>query len=94
MIADNGGTTALTKAGSATLILAGSNTYSGVTTVDAGTLQIGNGASGSLASHAVIDNTPLVFDLAGVITYSGAISGLGTLTLDARKAGAQRHKYL
>ena len=52
VIADNGGATALTKAGSATLTLTGSNTYSGVTTIGAGTLQVGNGgASGTWAGH-------------------------------------------
>ena len=40
VIADNGGATALTKAGAATLILTGSNTYTGCTTVSSGTLQI------------------------------------------------------
>ena len=47
VIADNGGATALTKAGPATLILTGSSTFSGVTTVGAGTLQVGNGGSGA-----------------------------------------------
>ena len=51
VIADNGGATALTKAGPATLILTGSNTYSGVTTIGAGTLQVGNGgATGNLGT--------------------------------------------
>ena len=36
VIADNGGATALTKAGAGKLILTGSNTYSGVTTISAG----------------------------------------------------------
>src|SRR5208283_2041631 len=55
LIADNSGHTALTKAGSATLILTGSNTYSGTTNILAGTLQIGSGsASGSLGTGAVI----------------------------------------
>ena len=51
VIADNGGATALTKAGSAMLTLTGNNTYSGVTTIGAGTLQIGNGgATGTLGT--------------------------------------------
>ena len=54
VIADNGGATALTKAGSATLILTGSNTYSGATTIGAGTLQVGSGtASGTLGTGPV-----------------------------------------
>ena len=56
VIADNGGATGLTKAGPATLILTGSNTYSGVTTIGAGTLQVGNGgASGTLGTGPVAD---------------------------------------
>ncbi len=81
VIADNGGATALTKAGSATLILTGSNTYNGVTTIDAGVLQIGNGGdSGALGRGMVTDNSALVFDLSGATTFGGTISGVGSLT--------------
>ena len=48
------GTLALTKVGSGTLTLSGSNTYLGSTTVSSGTLQLGTGASGhdgSIARH-------------------------------------------
>ena len=81
VIADNGGPTALTKAGSAMLTLIGSNTYSGVTTIGAGTLQIGNGgASGSLGTGPVTDISTLAFNLSGAQAYGGAISGNGSLT--------------
>jgi autotransporter-associated beta strand protein len=40
---------------SATLILTGANTYTGATTVSAGTLQIGNGTSGSLSASTTVD---------------------------------------
>lgn len=43
------GTSTLTKSGTSTLTLTGTETYTGATTVSAGTLQIGNGTSGSLA---------------------------------------------
>ena len=50
------GTGSLTQAGSGTLILTGANTYSGGTTISAGTLQIGNGGTtGSIAGN-VADN--------------------------------------
>ena len=81
VIADNGGATALTKAGSATLTLTGSNTYSGATTIGAGTLQVGNGgASGTLGMGPVTDNSALVFNLSGATTFGGAIGGDGSLT--------------
>ena len=46
------GSGSLTQAGTGILTLLGSNTYSGGTTISAGTLQIGNGGSGtSIAEH-------------------------------------------
>ena len=42
----------LTKTGAGTLILAGANGYSGTTTVTTGTLQVGNGTTGSIASNS------------------------------------------
>ena len=63
-IADGLGTLALTKAGSGTLVLTGSNTNSGLTTVSGGILQIGNGGTtGSIASN-VLNNGVLTFNRA------------------------------
>ncbi len=73
----------LTQAGPGLLTLIGSNTYSGGTTISAGTLQVGNGlAAGTLgaSSGAVVDNGTLVFNLPSDSTFSGAISGNGSLT--------------
>jgi autotransporter-associated beta strand protein len=46
VIQDGAGVTGLTKIGTGTFTLTGANTYTGGTTISAGTLQIGNGATG------------------------------------------------
>ena len=56
------GTGGVLQAGSgSTLILTGANTYSGATTISAGTLQVGNGNRGTLGSGSVTDNATLSF---------------------------------
>src|SRR5271165_6292706 len=73
------GTGQLTKTGSGALVLIGTNTYSGGTTISAGTLQIGNGGtSGSIVGN-VADNGTLAFDRSDAVTFSGVISGTGSL---------------
>ncbi|MFG1452865.1 autotransporter domain-containing protein [Xanthobacter sp. V2C-8] len=78
------GTGTLLKAGAGTLVLTGSNTYAGGTTITAGTLQIGNGGTSGWIAGDVANAGALAFERADDITYSGAISGTGTLL----KAGA------
>ena len=80
MISGGGG---LTQAGAGLLTLTGNNTYTGPTTISAGTLQLGNGgAAGSLSSSSsVTDNGVLVFNHSNSITQgsSAAITGSGSL---------------
>ncbi|SFN74018.1 autotransporter outer membrane beta-barrel domain-containing protein [Nitrosospira briensis] len=77
-----GGT--LNKTGAAALILTGTNTYTGGTTINAGTLQIGDGRMlGSIAGN-VTNNGVLTFNRSGNISYGGVISGTG----DLNKQGA------
>jgi autotransporter-associated beta strand protein len=62
-------------------VLAADNTYTGTTTVSAGTLQIGNGGTtGTLGAGAVTDNAALVFNRSNSMTVANVISGTGTLT--------------
>lgn len=75
-----GGLLGIEKVGSGTLILTGTNTYTGGTTISAGALQIGaGGTSGSIAGN-VLNNAALVFDRSDSVTFGGVISGSGTLT--------------
>jgi autotransporter-associated beta strand protein len=70
---------ALTKQGSGTLVLSGSNVYGGATTISAGTLQIAS--QGSLpAASDVTDNGSLVFNTASTIAVPNNIGGSGSLT--------------
>ena len=75
----------LTKAGASTLILTGTNLYTGTTTVSAGVLQLGNGGTdGSLsASSAIVDNASLEFNRSNLLTqgtdFNSVISGSGSV---------------
>ena len=82
-IGNNGGATALTKSGSGTWVLTGANTYSGVTTIANGILQVGaGGASGTLGSGNVVNISGLDFNRTGSVTVSSAVSGSGAVTND------------
>ena len=70
----------LVKVGGGTLTLTGANTYTGGTTISAGTLQIGaGGTTGSIVGN-VADNSALAFDRSDNVTFDGVISGTGSLT--------------
>lgn len=77
------GASSLTKAGAGTLVLSGANTYSGATTVSAGTLQLGDGGTtGSLnTASALVNNATLAFNRSNTLTqgtdFNAVISGTG-----------------
>jgi fibronectin-binding autotransporter adhesin len=73
-----GGGVTMTKSGAGTVTLSGNNTYTGLTTVSAGTLQLG--ASGGAT------NTPLGTTGAGTTVTSGATLDLNGFTLGTAEA--------
>ncbi len=76
------GSDGLNKSGAGTLILTAANTYTGGTTINAGTLQLGNGGStGSIANTAILNNGSLVINRTGAAQGLGAITGTGSVTL-------------
>jgi autotransporter-associated beta strand protein len=68
------------KQGAGTLTLSGANTYTGSTTVSAGTLEVTGSLAGGSYAGAITNNAALVFNQAGAQTLSGVVSGSGSLT--------------
>jgi autotransporter-associated beta strand protein len=67
----------LSKAGVGTLILTGTNTYSGGTTITGGTLQLGNGGTSGSLTGDVVNNGVFAVNRSDTLTLGGAISGTG-----------------
>ncbi|MBK1825553.1 beta strand repeat-containing protein [Haloferula rosea] len=80
-IADGGGTVAFTQnsATSNTAFFNSVNTYTGLTTISAGSLSVEEG--GTLGMGDTLNDSALLFNRSGgEYTYAGAISGIGTVT--------------
>ena len=83
-IAESNTGTALNVSGGGTLVLCGSAGYSGATSVNASTLQVGgggisNGEALNSRSIALSNSATLAFNPTGPVSYSGTVSGSGQL---------------
>ena len=74
------GSGSLQQSGVRTTTLTGSNSYSGGTAINSGTLQIGDGGADGAITGAVSDNGELAFDRPDAVTFAGVISGPGAVT--------------
>ncbi|MCL2761012.1 MAG: autotransporter-associated beta strand repeat-containing protein, partial [Desulfuromonadales bacterium] len=76
IISGNG---AADQIGAGTTILSEDNTYTGLTTINAGTLQLGNGGTTGNITGNVLNDSILAFDRSDASTYSGTLNGTGEL---------------
>ncbi|MEK7949755.1 beta strand repeat-containing protein [Luteolibacter soli] len=83
-----GGTGTLTKSNSGTLTLLTANTSTGATTVQGGTLQLGNGTVNGSIAGSLANNDTVIFNPAGTSTHAGAI-GDGSGTFNKNGSGTQ-----
>ncbi|MCW5611996.1 MAG: autotransporter-associated beta strand repeat-containing protein [Rubrivivax sp.] len=84
------GSGSLRKEGDTSFTLTGANTYTGITTVAAGTLRVGDGGSaGSLASSGYQLAGRLVIDRSDEVTLAQPVAGSGGVT----QAGSGRLRF-
>ena len=86
---DYTGTGSLAKTGAGTMLLTAANTYTGTTTISAGTLEIGGAGSLGNGSYAgdISNSGALVISSTANQTLSGILSGTGPLTKTAASTG-------
>ncbi len=70
----------LSKIGAGTAVLTVADTLTGLTTISAGTLQLGNGSTDGSVSGRITDNALLSLDPNGSQTFANQIAGSGSLT--------------
>ncbi|KRC81464.1 hypothetical protein ASE13_03470 [Sphingomonas sp. Root241] len=77
------GTGSVQQIGAGTTILTGASTYTGGTTIAAGTLQLGSGAGGGATGSIVgnvANNGTFAFNRSNALTFAGTISGTGQVS--------------
>jgi outer membrane autotransporter protein len=73
------GTGGIEKTGAGTLTLTQDQAFTGLTTITAGTLQLGNGGTTGSVQGNIVDNATLTVQRSNALTLSGTISGSGAL---------------
>jgi autotransporter-associated beta strand protein len=79
-ISQTGGSQVLTISDQGTIVLGGTSSYSGGTTISQGTLQ--SSTQSLPSSGSITDNASLVFSQSSNGTYSGLIGGTGSVTVN------------
>lgn len=69
----------LRQEGSGTLVLTGDSTFTGITTIASGSLQVGDGANSGTLGGTIINNGSLTFNRATDSTFAGAFAGTGSV---------------
>ena len=90
------GSATLTKQGAGTLILATNNTYSGTTTISAGTLAIGNGSNTTASAGTGVltnGNSTLLFNFNGPVTLANSSVAAGGAAPSIQNIGAGKVTY-
>ena len=77
---NHSGQISATKITACTQVILGTNTYSGGTIIEAGTLQVGNGGTAGSIIGDVTDNGAFVVNSAANTVFRGVISGTGSFT--------------
>jgi fibronectin-binding autotransporter adhesin len=67
----------LVQNGAGTTILTANNTYTAGTTINAGTLQLGNGGTSGSISGNVLNNATFAINRSDAVAFGGVISGTG-----------------
>jgi autotransporter-associated beta strand protein len=88
VIQDGTSSTALSKSGSGILTLSGTNTYTGATTIGAGTLALTGTGSIATSSQVNLSNPGTAFDISGT-TAGASIASLGGISSSNVNLGTQ-----